>query len=437
MSLAPENGNNRRVKAALFLFFCGCAGAMPHWIEPSRNLFPAISLAFLLGGYGLQVVLRDRDKSFANTEIESSQITENEKLPSVDVLVAARDEENVVETLVNRLALIRYPIEKISVWIIDDGSEDSTPYLIENLIKQLPNFHLLKRSRNKGGGKSAALNDALLHLKNDWLLVLDADAQLNEDVLLRTILSAQKNNWSAVQLRKAVINSKKNLLTCFQSMEMAMDASIQRGRLNGDGVVELRGNGQLLQRSMLEKCGGFNEATVTDDLDLSFRLLISGASIGILWDPPIQEEAVETLPNLIKQRERWAEGGLQRFFDYWFELTSSKISLNKRKDLACFFLLQYAIPVISFSDLITSLLTLSMPTYWPLSFVALSISGLAYWKGCSRKSEGPEIPQPKILRIIFAIFYLLHWFLVIPLVTVKMSLLPKKIIWSKTIHQGD
>ena len=117
-------------------------------------------------------------------------------------------------------------------------------------------------------------------------------------------------------MRKAVTNAQDNWLTRVQAMEMAFDAQIQQGRLAGGGVAELRGNGQLLRRDLLEACGGFNEETVTDDLDLSFRLLLQEARIGILWDPPVLEEAVETLQALWKQRQRWAEGGLQRFLDY-------------------------------------------------------------------------------------------------------------------------
>ena len=94
-------------------------------------------------------------------------------------------------------------------------------------------------------------------------------------------------------MRKAVVNASQNQLTRLQAMEMAMDTVIQQGRLKSGGVVELRGNGQLISRIALDKCGGFNEDTVTDDLDLSFRLLISGALVGILWDPPVQEEAVD------------------------------------------------------------------------------------------------------------------------------------------------
>ena len=436
MALAAVNGNHRRSKAALFLFFCGWAAIAPHLIESGINILPAITLAFLLGGYGLTVVLQDRKQLVEDPESLSIDQIDPDDLPSIDVLVAARDEENVVQTLIERLKSINYPKSKISFWIIDDGSQDKTSEIVELSISNLSNFNLLKRSRSAGGGKSGALNYALDFSKAEWLFILDADAKLQEDVLSRLFLKVHEFGWSAVQLRKAVVNSKQNLLTCFQAMEMAMDAVIQRGRFRVGGVVELRGNGQFIERSILDKCGGFNEDTVTDDLDLSFRLLLSGALVGILWDPPVEEEAVETFQQLFKQRQRWAEGGLQRFFDYWPSLVSRDLDFLKKQDLACFFLLQYAIPVVSFIDLLISYITKSFPVYWPLSCVALIVSGLAYWRGCTRNSEGPNLPRPVPLRLLFAIIYLLHWFIVIPWVTIKMVILPKKLVWAKTIHKG-
>ncbi len=437
MASAVGNGEHRRSKTALFLIACGWAGAAPHWLELGSSLLPAISLAFLLGGYGLRTVLRSRDKSFLNSTISSTDPLKKEFWPAVDVLVAARDEEAVIARLVDHLFALTYPAEKLSIWIIDDGSQDTTPLVLEKLSLKFSNLHVIQRTRSAGGGKSGALNEALGRLEGDWLLILDADAQLNADVLQRVIQFAETGGWSAVQLRKAVINSHQNPLTRLQAMEMAMDAVIQQGRLAGGGVVELRGNGQLLQRRVLEDCGGFNEDTVTDDLDLSFRFLTAGALIGILWDPPVQEEAVETLPALWKQRQRWAEGGLQRFFDYWPLLISSQLNISQKIDLACFFLLQYALPVISFVDLITTFLTRTIPVYWPLSIVAFSVSGLAYWRGCIRPSEGPSLPVPNLLNLLMGISYLAHWFVVIPWVSLKMALFPKTLVWSKTNHRGQ
>ncbi len=436
MATAVVTGEHRQKQTALFLIACGCAGAAPHWLEAGRNLLPAITLSLLLGGYGLFTVLHSRKKFFNDANESIYSPTQEAEWPLVDVLVAARDEEAVVRRLVDRLQVINYPKSKISFWIIDDGSVDKTPQLLKDLQSQFPCLNVVNRSRSAGGGKSGALNAALSQLSGEWLLILDADAQLQPDSLRRLIVHAKQGRWSAVQLRKAVVNSNQNWLTRFQAMEMAMDAVIQEGRLEVGGVVELRGNGQLLDRRIVQDCGGFNEDTVTDDLDLSFRFLIAGALVGILWDPPVQEEAVETWQALWRQRQRWAEGGLQRFFDYWPFLISDRLSFIQRHDLVSFFLLQYALPVVSFADLLATILTGTMPTYWPLSIIAFSVSGLAFWRGCNCTVEGPVLPSAKPFTLLMAIIYLGHWFVVIPWVTIRMALFPKKLVWAKTSHLG-
>ena len=270
----------------------------------------------------------------------------------------------------------------------------------------------------------------------DWVLILDADAQLKQDTLIRLFSYVHQGDWSAVQLRKSVLNFGLNFLTICQSMEMAMDAIFQYGRLSVAGVSELRGNGQLINKEVLINCGAFNENTVTDDLDLSLRLLISTSKIGILWDPPVMEEAVENISALFSQRQRWAEGGLQRFFDYGDQLISNKIEFIQKFDLSYFFLLQYALPIISMVDLIISFVLYEAPIYWPISITAFTLSGIAFWYGSSCKSEGPVLNNINLLMMLVSVLYLSHWFLVIPWVTIKMSILPKKILWKKTLHKG-
>ncbi len=437
MAAALANDDCRRGKTALFLIACGWAGAAPHWLQPGRSLLPAITLAIFLGGYGLRIVMKERKKNSESPDQPDLQLLDSKDWPTVDIVVAARDEEAVITSLVERLNLISYPEKKLSICIVDDGSKDKTPIILDELINRFPRLNVIHRNFGAGGGKSGALNQALKKVDGKWLLVLDADAQLQDDLIQRVVSFAEEGEWSAVQLRKSVINADQNSLTQMQAMEMAMDAVIQQGRLKGGGVVELRGNGQLLLREALEKCGGFNEDTLTDDLDLSFRFLVNGSLVGMLWNPPIKEEAVETLPALWRQRQRWAEGGLQRFFDYWPILISNKLSLSQRQDLACFFLLQYALPVVTMFDLITSLLTQTMPAYFPLSIIALSVSGFAFWRGCNRYSEGPDLPAPTPVTLVIAIFYLAHWFMVIPWVTLRMAVLPKRLFWVKTNHRGQ
>ncbi len=434
------SSDGRRGKAALFLLCCAAAGIAPHGLPPLLRLLPALILALLLGGYSFRTVLRPAARrAVAEPDGLAAAAGDGailQELPLLDVVVAARDEQAVIGRLVQRIMALRYPAERLLLWVIDDGSEDRTPVLLRELQGQYPQLRVLCRPRDAGGGKSGALNLVLPQLQGRWLLVLDADADLQIDLLQRLLPWAERGGWAAVQLRKAVANAQVNLLTRAQAMEMAFDAIIQLGRLAGGGVVELRGNGQLLRRQAVIACGGFNEATVTDDLDLSFRLLLERQPIGVLWDPPVQEEAVLTLAALWRQRQRWAEGGLQRFFDYGPGLLSDRLGSRQKLDLLCFFLLQYVMPVMAAADLIAVLLTGSSSTMWPFSIVALGLSALAIVIGCRRPAEGPPLPLMTPQSVILGMVYLVHWFVVIPWVTLRMALLPKRLVWAKTLHLG-
>ncbi|MFN5193443.1 MAG: glycosyltransferase family 2 protein [Cyanobacteriota bacterium] len=435
----PPAGDGRRSMSAAFLALCLLAGMAPHALPSGVSLLPSLILALLLGGYSVRTVLLASGDGAAGAVSAPAQPPPIAAagLPMVEVVVAARDEEAVIGRLVERVAAIHYPHDRLRLWVVDDGSVDRTATLLDGFALRLPMLQVLHRPRDAGGGKSGALNLVLSQLQGPWMLVLDADADLQPDVLERLIPFAEAGGWAAVQLRKAVVNAEVNLLTRAQAMEMAFEALIQDGRLAAGGVAELRGNGQLLRVEAVRGCGGFHEGTVTDDLDLSLRLLLADQPIGLLWDPPVQEEAVLSLAALWRQRQRWAEGGLQRFFDYLPGLLAARIGPSRRLDLLCFFALQYVLPVLAVADLIGALVSRTAPCSWPFSVVALSLSGLAIFKGCRRPSEGPALPAMSLPMLLLGIAYLIHWFVVIPWVVVRMALLPKRLVWAKTIHLGE
>ncbi len=422
----------RRLKSFVFLISCILVGVYPHFFSQKPTIFIIYAMSLIVLIYGIWVLSR-------NIKFSHNNIYDNEEfstnLPTLDILVAARDEQNVIARLVERLFNLDYPSEKLKIYIIDDGSVDDTPIILKKLSQKYEKLNIISRSQNAGGGKSGALNHALQFISGEWVFILDADAQLKNDTLRRVLSFAQNSSWSAVQLRKSVLNTSKNFLTTCQGIEMAMDAYFQVGRLYCGGISELRGNGQLVRKDILTNCGSFNENTVTDDLDLSMRLILSQSNIGIFWDPPVMEEAVENISALFRQRQRWAEGGLQRFFDYGRNLINSKLTFVQKFDLIYFFILQYALPIIALVDLIVSLLFLKSPIYWPVSITAFTLSAIASWLGCHKKHEGPILPS-NFIKIFLYLIYLSHWFIIIPLVTLKMSIFSKKIIWKKTTHLG-
>jgi 1,2-diacylglycerol 3-beta-glucosyltransferase len=440
------SADHRRRKAALVFLICVGAGALPHALAPWARLLPGLVLGMLLAGVvGRTVLSRPPQAGEAGSpgpdsrddgESTADGAASVPPVPQVDVVVAARDEEAVIGSLVERVLRLRWPADRLLLWVVDDGSEDGTALRLKELQAIHPRLRVLRRDRDAGGGKSGALNAVLERLEGRWMFVLDADADLSADVLERVVPYAEAGSWAAVQLRKAEANAAHNWLTRAQAMEMAFDAIIQESRLAQGGVAELRGNGQLLRRDGVLTAGGFNEATITDDLDLSFRFLLAGLPIGVLWDPPVSEEAVSTLPALWRQRQRWAEGGLQRFLDYGDQLLSNRLSGSQKWDVGSFFILQYLLPVMVAADMGSALLTRTLPGLWLFPFIMLTFSGYCITAGCRRGGEGPPVPPATLISVPLAVVYLLHWFVVIPWVMLKMALFPKTLVWKKTVHAG-
>ena len=84
--------------------------------------------------YGLIIISRNFKRNNISNTV-SSRISSKE-LPLLDILVAARDEENVIARLVDRLFNLDYPTNKLNIYIIDDGSSDKTPLILDRLSKQ-------------------------------------------------------------------------------------------------------------------------------------------------------------------------------------------------------------------------------------------------------------------------------------------------------------
>jgi 1,2-diacylglycerol 3-beta-glucosyltransferase len=95
------------------------------------------------------------------------------------------------------------------------------------------------------------------------------------------------------------------------------------------------------------------------------------------------------------------------------------------------------LPVVAIADLLGAVLTRTPPTIWPLSFVAFGLSGGAILAGCRRPREGPALPAMTPWNLALGIAYLAHWFVVIPWTSLRMALLPKTLVWAKTMHLGE
>jgi 1,2-diacylglycerol 3-beta-glucosyltransferase len=197
-------------------------------------------------------------------------------------------------------------------------------------------------------------------------------------------------------------------------------------------MSELRGNGMLVRRSLLEKCQGWNEDTITDDLDMTFQLYLLGAEIAFVTIPQIGEEGVTTWQQLWRQRRRWAIGGYQRYLDYFPDLL--RLGWNKQLDLLLFCLLQFLLPIGLVPDLLWTIFYSHRSALFPLQTLLSLILTIGFIVGLYRFQVDRGLSL--IWHTIQGSIYMLHWIPIMLLTTLSACIRQQPANWHKTEHSG-
>jgi 1,2-diacylglycerol 3-beta-glucosyltransferase len=363
-----------------------------------------------------------------------------DQAPVVSILVAAKNEETVIADLVESLCHLDYPQDKYEIWIIDDHSTDKTPVLLDRLAQNYKQLNVLHRPANAGGGKSGALNQALTLSKGEIVAVFDADAQIPSDILRQVVPLFNRETIGAVQVRKSIANADLNFWTKGQQAEMALDSYFQKRRISLGGIGELRGNGQFVRRQALASCGKWNEQTITDDLDLTIRLHLDHWDVGFVNTPSVKEEGVTSAIALWHQRNRWAEGGYQRYLDYWRWIIRNPMGIGKTLDLSTFLLFQYILPTAALPDFLMVVLRQEAPLYFPATSLLFGFSLWGMFQGLretNQTTSSSSTWSELFWETLRGTLYMLHWLLIIPSMTARLAVRPKKLKWVKTSHQGQ
>lgn len=422
----------RRRKAAMALTAIWGGTLILHLA--SWGSWVVLGLTLLLGVHAVRIIVTQRRLNYHPLPPDHS-IDDPLELPYVSILVAAKNEEAVVRQLVTRLCNLDYPKERYDLWFVNDNSSDRTPYLLEQLGQQYDQLHVVHRGPEATGGKSGALNLVWPQTQGEFIVVFDADAKVPPDLLRHVVPLFNQDRVGAVQVRKEIANCSDNFWTRGQHAEMALDSYFQQQRIAVGGIGELRGNGQFVRREALAQCGGWNEETLTDDLDLTLRLHLHHWDIDFFLSPPVQEEGVTNAISLWHQRNRWAEGGYQRYLDYWRLIVQNRLGLQKTFDLFAFWLMQYLLPTAALPDMAFALTRNHAPLLTPLASMALTCSTVGMFLGLRRIQQAS--PATTAFQTLRGTLYMFHWFLVVASITIRLSIRPKRLKWVKTTHFGE
>src|SRR5262249_40104026 len=201
-------------------------------------------------------------------------------LPTVTVQLPLFNERYVARRIIEAVANLDYPWDRLHIQVLDDSTDDTTE-LIQGRIAQLQaeGLHIdLIHRKNRVGFKAGALANGLKHTSSEFIAIFDADFMPKPDFLLRTVPYFSEDECiGVVQARWGHLNDEDNLLTRSQALAIDSHFAVEQfARSAGKLIFSFNGSCGLWRRRCIEDSGGWQSDTLTEDFDLSYRAQIKG-----------------------------------------------------------------------------------------------------------------------------------------------------------------
>ncbi|GAW98565.1 glycosyltransferase [Secundilactobacillus mixtipabuli] len=267
-------------------------------------LYPMIvSLIWIMGAIFFSVKQR---------QIPLKKPAKGEGEQLVSVLVPAHNEEETLHEVVESVANLTY--HNIELVLIDDGSADQTLAVMHQLKeKYQAQFPIKIVPIIKNGGKANALNVGLDSAEGEYLLCLDSDAYVDQDALKQMMREFYTDPTVGAVAGRPVVRNRTTLLGRLQLLEyIGIIDIIKRGQSFITGhITTVSGVIVVYRKKAVQEVNRWTVEALTEDIDMTWKLYTHH------WQVAYCPQAVswilvpEHMKALIRQRRRWARGGLE------------------------------------------------------------------------------------------------------------------------------
>ena len=225
--------------------------------------------------------------------------------PGVTVLIPAYNEEPVIATSVRAALASDYP--DVELLVLDDGSTDDTPVAASAAGNGDPRLEVVRDAQNRGKGER--LNLGFRHARHELVVVTDADTHIHPLGLKLLVARIERSPRIAAVAGAPHVTNRRSLLSGMQILEAAsIIGLIRRTQALGGRVGTVAGVLGVFRRDAVLGVGGYDGRMATEDIELSWRLLLAGWHTTYEPNALVGMEVPTTLRSLWSQRKRWARG---------------------------------------------------------------------------------------------------------------------------------
>ena len=235
------------------------------------------------------------------------------KLHRYAILIAARNEEQVLPYLLESIWAQDYPRHLVTTYVVADNCTDRT----EQVAREGGAVCFVRNDQTRQG-KGYALNYLLKKIHDegtmeqyDAFLVFDADNLLmpNYITAINKVCAAGYDAFCGFRNSK---NFGSNWVSAGHGLWFLHDCvHLNQSRMWLGTPCIVNGTGFGFTKALLEKCGGWNFFTLTEDIEFSMWCVTSGVRVGYSQEAELFDEQPVRFSQSWRQRTRWVQGGIQ------------------------------------------------------------------------------------------------------------------------------
>ena len=303
-----------------------------------------------------------------------------ESYPMVTIVVPAHNEDVVIAQTTRAILDMNYPHDKVELLLFADNCEDTT-YQEMLKVKAMPEYatrDITITDRKGTGGKAGVLNDALKMAKGEYICVYDADAMPEKNALyflVKKVLEDPERHVASFG-RNKTRNANQNFLTRCINQEIVVTQRIQHvGMWHMFKIGRIPGTNFIINTEFVKSIGGWRNGALTEDTDISFKIMQSGKLIALAYNSEAFQQEPETVKSYYMQRKRWAKGNYEVVisnFKHLFDKSNWRVKLEVAYYSCVFFWFNAAIilsDIVLLSNVIAIIVHLFVPSvHIPFTF---------------------------------------------------------------------
>jgi biofilm PGA synthesis N-glycosyltransferase PgaC len=257
-------------------------------------------IVYTFVGYGFILYILVKIKSIFKTPFVFKT---DALLPTVTVLIAAYNEEDIIEDKIENTLLLNYPKDKIQVIFITDGSSDRTAERIGGF-NEITLLHQDIRA-----GKMAAIKRAIPFIKGEITIFTDANTFLNTDAILELVKHYQNPRVGAVAGEKRIlVEETADASSAGEGFYWKYESKLKKWDYELYSNVGAAGELFSIRTSLYQPV---ESDTIIDDHMIAMRIAENGFIIAYEPRAYAMETASADVKEELKRKIRIAAGGIQ------------------------------------------------------------------------------------------------------------------------------